>query len=569
MEAGKRTLNEIFNGNRKIKIPFFQRAYVWDKPQWERFLSDMELISARNEPYFLGSIILKQELTDSNSNVGDYRILIDGQQRLTTLNIFFKVLYLKTSRNSSFDRLFRLDIPEEPLAIEHNYNDFDDFNYVLSLNELKELDENKSHIYGAYEYFRKNINENKLNAQAIKDWIMFVGIDLSANDDEQQIFDTINSLGVRLTTAELLKNYFFNQKDDTPKFEVYWKDVFEKSDEKYFWDKEITAGRITRTMIDLFFYSFLQIKIQEKEINVSSVDKLEFGRVEQLFSSYKKFIHNYKINKINLLAEIKEYARFFRKFDFNVVNETLSKQDGIERINNIIFGLGQTTLISYVLYLLKNTDEKERNSIFNLLESYILRRMIVRSNNKNYNYLFEQLISNGIKTRDKLSEHLLAQKDKDTSTQMPSNEEVEFGFKNSKLINAQALGILYMLETKIRDDSKSSMQLFGMKKYSLEHLMPKKWKNHWDSTEKVELRDRKLLTLGNLTIITQSLNASIRDASWDVKKTGRNNNGGLLAYASGLEILTKYLEYPVWNEDSIEERATFLCEKATLIWKDK
>lgn len=569
MEAGKRTLNEIFNGNRRINIPFFQRMYVWQEPQWERFLSDMEMISFRNEPYFLGSVILKQQLTNSNSNVGDSRTLIDGQQRLTTLNIFFKVLYLKTNRNNSFNRLFRLDIEQEPLAINHNYNDIEAFEKVMSLTELVEFDLNKyqGKIYAAYEFFRKNINTELLNDQSIKDKIMFVGIDLSSDDDEQQIFDTINSLGVRLTTAELLKNYFFNDKKDIDYFNQYWKDVFDDPEKTSFWDKEIITGRISRTMVDLFFHSFLQIKIQSKDLKISSADKTEFSRVESLFNSYKKFIKNYKVDKIDLLKEIKEYANLFIKFNFDCINYKLSNEDSIDRINNIIFGLGQSTLIPYVLYLLKNTDEEEQNKIFNLLESYMLRRIISRSNNKNYNSLFEQLISNEIDSREKLFVYLSNQQD-DTNNNMPSNKELLDGFKNSKLVNAQALGVLYMLESKIRNNDKHSTQLLGMKKYSLEHLMPKKWKKNWGDCEKPDIRDHKLLTLGNLTIITQSLNASIRDSNWEIKKEGRKNNG-LKAYSAGIETLTPYLKLPDWNENEIDKRALDLYEKAILVWENK
>ena len=89
MEAGKRTISEIFNGGRILEIPFFQRSYVWDKEQWARLLEDMKAISSSNKPYFLGSVILKQQDT-SSSSPGEVRTLIDGQQRLTTLNIFLK-----------------------------------------------------------------------------------------------------------------------------------------------------------------------------------------------------------------------------------------------------------------------------------------------------------------------------------------------------------------------------------------------------------------------------------------------------------------------------------------------
>jgi uncharacterized protein with ParB-like and HNH nuclease domain len=119
---------------------------------------------------------------------------------------------------------------------------------------------------------------------------MFVGIDLGIDEDEQQIFDTINSLGVRLTTAELLKNYFFGR-DDIENYETKWKLVFENDDEtKSFWDREITAGRTKRENIDLFFYSFLQIKLQDKSLNVKSDDKKRLSKFSNLFENYKSFM---------------------------------------------------------------------------------------------------------------------------------------------------------------------------------------------------------------------------------------------------------------------------------------
>jgi uncharacterized protein with ParB-like and HNH nuclease domain len=121
MDAGKRTLNDIFNGNRILEIPFFQRAYVWGKEQWERLIEDMENVSQVQKPYFLGSVILKQQQTNTANKIGDIRTLIDGQQRLTTLNIFFKVLCLKKGENSSFKRMFTLE--NEELALWQNHND--------------------------------------------------------------------------------------------------------------------------------------------------------------------------------------------------------------------------------------------------------------------------------------------------------------------------------------------------------------------------------------------------------------------------------------------------------------
>ena len=568
MDAGKRTINDIFNGNRVLEIPFFQRAYVWGQPQWERLLEDMKTISNSNKPYFLGSVILKQQETTTGSRIGDKRTVIDGQQRLTTLNVFFKVLCLKTNENSTFDRSFKLR--DNSNALLHNHNDIQAFNEILALTELKDL-EGESNITQAYNYFKDNLVPDELNLDSILSNVLFVGIDLSQEEDEQQIFDTINSLGVKLTTAELLKNYFFNR-DDIEKYNEYWKEVFEKDEEtKNYWDREIIAGRLRRTFIDLFFFAYLQIKIQETDFKVKAEDKDAYAKVEHLFESYKNFIKNYlNNNKEAILSEIKEYALLFKKnFNYEILGEELTQDFGIDRINTIIFGLDTTTLIPYTLYILRNiSDETTKNELFGIIETYIMRRMITHSNTKNYNQLFtDKLINNGVLSKQEFLDYI--EKRDDKVNFLPTDEELEKGFNTSILINKQSAGILYLIESKIRNE-KDSTALLGINKYSLEHLMPKKWRNNWDklSSKESEInRDRKLLTLGNLTIITQSLNSSIRDSKWEDKLKGKNKKGGLIEYSGGLKTISQFLEYPEWDEKTIEKRALFLYEKAKQIWK--
>lgn len=567
MDAGKRSINDIFNGNRVLEIPFFQRAYVWGEEQWERLLEDMEAISLQNKPYFLGSVILKQQETGSDTNVGDKRTLIDGQQRLTTLNIFIKVLCLKIEKNSSFDRRFRLE--NEELALWHNHNDIAAFEQVLNLESLEELP-GDDQITNAYKYFKDHIDQEKLDRQRILNNIVFVGIDLGKEEDEQQIFDTINSLGVRLTTAELLKNYLFNR-DDTSLYDDYWKSVFESDLEtKKYWDKEITTGRVKRTFIDLFFYAFLQIKSQDPSFKVKSEDKIEYSRVDSLFESYKDFVKKHQPDKQQFLNEIKTYAELFAKY-FNVetVEKELSPDIGIDRINAIIFGLETSTLIPYVLYLLKNVkDETQRNEVFSLLESYVMRRIVVKANNKNYNQFFtDQLVGNNITTVSQLKELFKTLENK--VNYFPSDHDLLKGFQESVLINRTAAGIIYLLESKIRNNNRHSTQLLGLRKYSLEHLMPKKWINNWSKpTEQgqIDKRNRKLRTLGNLAIITQSLNASIRDGDWNTKVNGSRSKKGLRHYSGGIETLSSYLELEEWNEETIESRGNDLYQIAKKVW---
>jgi uncharacterized protein with ParB-like and HNH nuclease domain len=573
MEAGKRTIRDIFNRGRNLEIPFFQRSYVWDTEQWERFLEDMRMISQFRKTYFLGSVILKQQ--ETNSDQDSKLTIIDGQQRLTTLNIFLKVLCLKRGSDNDFEETFKKQ-RDKSIILLHNHNNEKSFNEIINLKNLIEFPENTNdRIIEAYNFFKININEADLNGNIdfynILDNILFVGIDLGYEEDEQQIFDTINSLGVKLTTAELLKNYFFNR-NELNKYHELWGNVFEKDDEtKKYWDNEITAGRLKRNFIDLFFYSYLQIKIQEPKLRVKTEDKIEYSKVETLFESYKKFIKTYRIDKNLLLGEIKDYALVFKKyFDYDVIEEELTNEFGIERINAIIFGLETTTLIPYVLYILKNvTDENQKNQLFELIESYLMRRMVVHATTKNYNQLFtDSLISNEVITFEQFKTYI--EKRSDKVNFFPSNSDLENGFENTVLINKQSAGVLYFLESKIRDRSKQATQLLGISKYSLEHLMPKKWENNWgklNAKTEIDLRNKKLLTLGNLAIITQSLNASIRDSDWETKKNGKGNKQGLVHFSAGIETLAPYLRIDDWNEKEIEKRADFLYKKALEIWK--
>ena len=232
MEAGKRTIRDIFNRGRNLEIPFFQRSYVWGEEQWQRFLEDMQMVSTNKKPYFLGSVILKQQQTTSNND--SILTVIDGQQRLTTLNIFLKVLCLKNNSDNDFTETFKKQ-RDKTIILLHNHNDEASFNEVVNLEEAKvyESYSQNDKILQAFNYFNENITDEDLKSNLdffnILDNVLFVGIDLGFEEDEQQIFDTINSLGIRLTTAELLKNYFFNR-NEIKNYEEYWKPIFEKDD---------------------------------------------------------------------------------------------------------------------------------------------------------------------------------------------------------------------------------------------------------------------------------------------------------------------------------------------------
>jgi uncharacterized protein with ParB-like and HNH nuclease domain len=565
MEAGKRNVTDIFNKNRVLEIPFFQRSYVWEEENWERFLDDMKIVSDENRDYFLGSIILKQKETPSNSPIGDVRGLVDGQQRLTTLCIFFKELCAALGKEDDFNDLFRNR--NKDLIIKHNHYDHEVFEAILNgrlTDDIAERNKDNS-VLACHKYFAKKHNVLKqINLDHLLNKIYFVGIDLGKDEDEQQIFDTINSLGVSLSTAELLKNELFRREDENL-YEKTWKATFENSDRPY-WSEEITTGRHRRENIDLLLQAYLTIESEAKG---------DYKKADSTFKNYKEFLKERRqadslYTKETFVEGLIKQAKIYK----NTINpfltkEAIGKDTATDRLNLIIFGLNTTTIIPYLIYLFTAvTDAAERDQMIFMIENYLIRRMVCKETTKNYNNLFSSFIRNKINTYDSLKETLAGENQTDI---YPSDEKFIKGIKESNLTNQQAKLFLYLLETSIRDGSRDATSILGLDEYSLEHVMPKKWRNHWNdnlSPEEGKLRDGLLLKLGNLTIITAALNSSVRDASWNDKRKGKHGKLGLAEHSKAIKIFDRpeYLESEVWNEEVINRRAEFISNESLKVW---
>lgn len=571
MDAHKALITNIFNNSTLVEVPFFQRSYVWKEDLWSRLLEDMEYVVKTRKPHFLGSIILKEGRKPAvGENFSACKTVVDGQQRLTTFLIFLKVLCMKLNQTVMFDYQFR--IMGQSIALRHGKNDVDAFEKVMATEKPEKIDNPapESRIIEAFNYFVEHIDETKLDIMTLLMNTQFVQIDLDSDEDEQQIFDTINSLGVNLTTSELLKNYFFSR-ETVSDYEARWESVFEKDDEtRSYWETEIETGRVRRAMIDIFFDSYFQIFVQDRRYSISNEDKIMYARVDKLALSYQHFINTYcGGNKNVVLGPMKDYAAcFMQTFRPDYCTRNTPAAFGIERLNVVIFGLKTSTLIPYVLYVAKNVfDEEERNRMYGILESYIMRRMVVHTSTKNYNNLFTSLILNTVLDADALLTRLKS--GNDATTYIPDDEELKSGFEKSKLVNLQSRGIIYLIESRERPDQ-SSTALLGFDNYSLEHLMPKKWRNNWPACateDESRKRDSVLLTLGNLAIIPQSLNAAIRDANWTIKKAGKGKRPGLDICAAGLITMYDVLQKEDWTEEDINNRALTLYNQAAMLWK--
>ncbi|MFY0482145.1 DUF262 domain-containing protein [Flavobacterium sp. PLA-1-15] len=588
LSASKEKLLSFLNGSSQYIIPFFQRSYVWKVDNWselwENIIEEYEEMVVNNNlksEHFIGTIIIKQMLS-SQVGATEYE-LIDGQQRMTTISLLLKAFHDATPEDSAKTWInkfltFEDSYGNEKIRIQHSKVDSEYFQSIiqdknnneelwnkfkgLKLEEVEKKLENENRIVGGYIYYRHKV-ETECNLDDLRKYINVVieklpviHMALNADDDVQQIFDTINSLGVKLTTAELLKNYLFSEQELRAYYETYWQSVFETDEDAIdFWNQEKTSGRIRRTTVELFLYSYLVIK---KEANV---------KLDTLFKEFKNYLKDKTAEqKIAFAKDINEYAKVYEEMPDGENLAEISFDQHEKRFFHVIREFDVNTIFPLVLMIYKEvTNLDERIKILKVLESYISRRTICKLTTKNYNNLFISILSEVKKMEIITAENLLAKLNNysDVTNKFPSDKEFKDAFYSKYLINKYSREVLYCIALYELNHAYVDNRKLNFSGFSVEHMMPKNWVKNWkilpDGITK-EVRSGKLLTLGNLTLIQGKLNSALRDSSWSKKRAK-------LKDYSTLKQTTDYLAIENWQESEIDKRAENLFKIAEQIWK--
>jgi len=567
----------------KVKIPFFQRTYVWSEENWEQLIS--ELLRSESNSNFLGAIILKQIPT--NSGEAKQLEVIDGQQRLTTLSILLKALYDTLpddiKRNCEGDVLsiiryhrdYSSDVNE--LRIEHSQVDQQAYNKVFNDSlDIDNINSNSHLILQCYKYFlnrfKEITDEDKkkiLNKLLNPDNKMLVVIDLNENDDEQIIFDTLNSAGVRLTAAEIIKNAIFkraielsNKEKAIELYNMTWKESFLKDEETVsYWETERTTGRLKRNNIEILLHCIGVIEdfFDPDKHSLSDLSKLYKQRFYQIksFDEIKTFVE-----------EIVNYANIYKNkiisFDKSYL---LSFDNSITRLLHILEELEISTFHPFILSIFKKyQDENQVIEILFKLEKFVVLNMIAKiESTRQYNKLCKQFIKD-INLLDKKIEEIL------------SNEKnIENGLKN--LSNRNATLLLFWIELYRRSKDQNYDEKELKYDFTLEHIMPIKWEEHWNFIdvphpedelpyeEKKKERNEKIHWIGNMTLLKSKLNTSVSNNKFEIKINGDGRKKGIKHYAS-LSITKDDIVIPYengnlkfWNEENISERTNILFKE--------
>lgn len=605
MEAKEHAFSFIA-GHNFYDIPFFQRNYVWDESNWEDLL--YSLCEARTG--YLGSIILKQEKTPSGETARF--MVIDGQQRLTTLSVLLRACYdsimklkeelhypdeVVSQFKSTFQKMCYVIIDsfsgEKRIKIHHSRLDKDSYERVINGKVDEQEDESgiKSGIIGAYNYFMKKLsNYNKSKLQNLWNTLtdgttkLIVKIDLGLNENEQAIFDAINTSGMRLTCADTVKNVLFQRiielydgsEAEKFAFELYekkWTPVFLNTPEdSLFWSKEIRNGRMKRDNLEILLHSIAVIK---------GFYEPEGQKISELADCYKDFINKKSLEElIEFISEIHDYASIYK--NKMQTNDDMSYRfdDYLSRLLCICEKLEVSTFNPYILHILKsfesNKDEELLKKKCFEIERYIMLHAMCNATTKNYNKECVQLIK-GSMTISSLLENdyeIIAEKFYDTLNNMERKDKL------SKLI-------LFWCELYERMSRNLDVKELPYK-FELEHVLPKKWESNWgvdnlsvydesgsiitDVEKARSIRNQSVNRIGNLTLLNKKLNIQISNSSYTkkIKGYGVNLLNDFFITRKLIEenqLWDELEENQLWDERSIKTRTDYIIELVLKIWK--
>ncbi len=582
-----------------IEVPFFQRPYVWDSSNFEA-LTDSFIDAPDNTMPFFGSVIMKKIGNDEERHF----LVIDGQQRIMTFNVLIRTLLdldddgtIKLApalSNALRNSVYNIEIDNDgievfSLRLTPSNSDKKSFDKVMDPDEKRPLvldDLENNPIENAYSYFYKYFSVE--GAEVAKRFALklynhnksMIFIVLDDKDDEQKIFDSVNSLGKALSNSDIIKNYIFQKmkeyacKDEhkidsiTSVYNKYWDSIFYAEDRKSFWYKEFTIGRISTDHLECFLRDLAVIK---KFYAAKKTTGL-YG----LCNAYKNYIDGLNYDSLTqFIKEINEYAQVYYDYKTEYANNTnFTWGDYKNRVLLILDYLETSTFNPYLLKLFKENPADLEKRLFNF-ERFFLYRFFYEGTTKNYNQCCEGLIS-------ALDDEIFFE---GYLRESPVSNR-SYKLKCRKLTNKQGLLIMFLIEMKNRDGNEDKYSdALNIKAYTLEHVMPQKWNNNeeWmkvdsytedgqiidknDTKAFIDNRDEAVKSLGNFALLTSKLNTSVSNGSFEVKikGNGKKNGAGMRSFAAALSttqrIIDIYEKTQLWDERNIynNEKIYFDC----------
>lgn len=541
--------DQFFEGNkRQYIIPVYQRNYDWTIEECKNLFNDIISAYDNNRDHFVGSIIQVQK--DEIQGIKPF-IVIDGQQRLTTIYLLFSALLDFENNNErkeviidSLYNNFKGDEPKEPFdkfKLKLKANTYDNKQLILLMNRKFDEVDTTSNIYKNFEYFKNLIKEkiekgyDTLSIRKAINKLTSVVISLNEDkgDNPQLIFERINSTGLPLLLDDLVRNFvLMTELKQDYLFEEYWSKI----------EKLVPKPNRSQFLID-YLNAYTQNQVTEKNA----------------YENFKLWASRYD-NKEAILKVLVKYAKYYSVFISEDNKYSKSINDALSSLRR----LDQSTLYTFLFYIF---DDYENNiisentvlKILNSLVSYSVRRMICEVPSNSLRGLYKNLYK---RVFDKLESNFdyfdvfisfMINELKGTKDEFQEDSVFNQYLMQTKLYRNKKL-CKYILMTVENNNSKEKI-LLDSDQITIEHILPQNFENkEWRLSLGVDyerIYTSYLDTLGNLTLT--GYNSTLSDNSFNKKKEILENTITKIAYLN-----KEFKESPTWDENTIRSRSTRL-----------
>ncbi|GAA9166568.1 DUF262 and DUF1524 domain-containing protein [Helicobacter pylori] len=543
MEADATTLLNFIKDNQKnqLVIPIYQRLYSWEKEQCKQLWDDIVKTGGSDQigGHFIGSILyMLDRITHSNNAL----LIIDGQQRLTTITLLLTALrdhwsdkrkeienhYLINS-NEDGDKKFRLILSE---------SDKDTLLSLIDKNKRKPSEPSSKKIMENFELFKKWIRENTDKLETIfkgLEKLMIVEIALDKiKDDPQLIFESMNSKGIELTQTDLIRNYIIMETEVEKQegfYNKYWRAMEEnfKQNEKLF---------------DKFVRHYLTIKTRE------------IPNINKIYEAFKRYRQERGIEIEALLLGLQKYCGYFCQIVFKKEDDKdLNKALGflVDLKMDVIYPL---LLELYSDYSEGVLSQKDFISIIYLIESYLVRRAVCGLGTNSLNKIFPFVTKkiNKVQYLENIKAHFLLL---ETTRKFPKDSEFKDSFITKELYGSNKIEyILKRLEIFDTEEPVNTQEC------TIEHIMPKKLDEKWKKDlgqDHERIHTQYLHTIGNLTLT--GYNSEYSNRSFQEKRYMEKG-----FKQSPLRLNQSLKGFESFGEEEIKKRANDLADLALKIW---
>lgn len=564
LQAGETTLNKLLNTSRQFIVPIFQRNYSWQKNQYEQLWFDILRASKFKEKqnHFIGSIVY----IDMGTPAGrpQQLLLIDGQQRLTTISILLCAIKDYVQKFNLETKLINLakiknqflynsdEIYEDRYKLLLNVQDKETYIKLID-NTIFTVNKPAINIIKCYEFFYERIEDfikqhgqiDEIYAGIFKLSLVSISLDKDS-DNPQMIFESMNSTGKDLSQTDLLRNYLLmdlTPEKQTRLYKTYWKPMEE------LFGEDIYKNDVNK--FDYFIRDFLTLKSDTGYI----------CKINNVYENFKRYYLDNNCEKFAVLKDLFTYAKYYACIDLLQENDDELKlywQEFKKLDSHVVYPFLLKLYDDYSRQILIKEDFKK---ILQVVISYLWRRAICEIPTNSLSKTFATLYQ-AVDKDDYVNSVIKAFVFKSSYKRFPSDYEVREKLQTKDIYHFRLRK--YLLEALENYYHKEPIDL-NTANYTIEHIMPQNIEHNllWQQMlgeDWQEVHSLYLHTLGNLTIT--GYNAEMSNKSFGEKVNGESG-----FKHSHLKLNESIAQSDVWNKKAIQRRTNILTDIILKIWK--